>query len=53
MKGSRLTALPYVLWSIAFVVIPLVLILVFAMTSPAGGFTLDNLSKIEIGRAHV
>ena len=23
MKGSRLTALPYVLWSIAFVVIPL------------------------------
>lgn len=46
MKGSRLTALPYVLWSIAFVVIPLVLILVFAMTSPAGGFTLDNLSKI-------
>ena len=46
MKGSRLTALPYVLWSIAFVVIPLVLILVFALTSPAGGFTLDNLSKL-------
>jgi len=46
MKSSRLTALPYILWSIAFVLVPLILIVVFAFTTKDGGFTLDNLSKI-------
>lgn len=46
MKGSRLNALPYVLWSIAFVLVPLVLIVVFAFSTKDGAFTLDNLSKI-------
>lgn len=40
------TAAPYVAWSIAFTVIPLILIVVFAFTSKDGGFTLDNINKI-------
>ncbi len=46
MKGSKLTSLPYVLWSIAFIIVPLILILVFAFTTEGGQFTLDNISKI-------
>ncbi len=39
-------ALPYVVWSIAFVVIPLLLVVYFAFTDKNGAFTFDNLSKI-------
>ncbi|MEG0570089.1 MAG: ABC transporter permease [Oscillospiraceae bacterium] len=45
MKKSH-TALPYVLWSIAFTVIPLMLIFFFAFTTKSGGFTLANIEKI-------
>lgn len=40
------TALPYILWCIAFTVIPLILVLFFALTDSTGSFTLENLSKI-------
>lgn len=41
--GSRRTwAWPYVLFLILFVVLPLILILVYAFTDPAGHFTLRN-----------
>ena len=46
MKGNKLTSLPYILWSIAFVIVPLILVIVFAFTTKDGGFTLDNLNKI-------
>lgn len=45
MKGSRLTALPYVVWSLAFVVLPLALVVIFAFTTE-DGFSLVNLSKV-------
>lgn len=46
MHGKKYTALPYILWSIAFVIIPLALVVVFAFTTKDGGFTFDNISKI-------
>lgn len=46
MKHGKLAALPYLIWSIAFIIIPLVLVVVFAFTTKDGGFTLDNISKI-------
>lgn len=46
MLKNRISALPYVIWSIAFVVIPLILVIVFAFTTKDGGFTLDNITKI-------
>lgn len=44
-NNKRKAALPYVIWSIAFTVVPLVLIVIFAFTSKDGGFTLDNINK--------
>ncbi len=46
MLNKKSSALPYIIWSAAFVVIPLVLIVVFAFTTKDGGFTLDNINKI-------
>ena len=41
-----MTTVPYVIWMALFVVIPLVLIVVYAFTSKAGGFTLQNFSAM-------
>ena len=45
-KMAALTTVPYVIWMALFVVIPLVLIVVYAFTSKAGGFTLQNFSAM-------
>ena len=45
MHGKKINALPYVLWSVAFVLIPLVLVVVFAFTTKDGGFTFDNITR--------
>ena len=41
-----LAAYPYVLWMALFVVIPIVIIVVYAFTSADGSFTLDNFSSM-------
>lgn len=46
MKGNKWLSLPYVVWSIAFVVIPLALVVVLAFTDKTGSFTLENIQKI-------
>ncbi len=45
-KLASLPAIPYVFWMALFVVVPLVLIVVYAFTSESGGFTLENFSSI-------
>ncbi|WP_409968168.1 ABC transporter permease [Bengtsoniella intestinalis] len=47
MKNNRL-AYPYVGWIALFVILPLVLIVVYAFTARSGGFTLENFSNMEI-----
>ncbi|WP_325199242.1 ABC transporter permease [Oscillibacter sp.] len=44
-KLSRF-AVPYVVWMALFVVAPIVLVVVYAFSSDAGGFTLDNFSRM-------
>ncbi len=39
-------AIPYVGWMALFIVIPLVLIVVYAFSNASGGFTLDNFSNM-------
>ena len=47
MKNKRsLFALPYVVWMAFFVVVPILLVLFYAFTSAAGGFTLDNFRNM-------
>jgi ABC-type spermidine/putrescine transport system, permease component I len=48
MKNKRavLPAVPYVGWMAVFVVIPLILIVVYAFTNEGGTFTLDNFAHM-------
>lgn len=49
MKSHKLAtvpAVPYVIWMAVFVVVPLLLIVFYAFTSEAGGFTLANFSEM-------
>jgi spermidine/putrescine transport system permease protein len=45
MKNSKL-AIPYVVWMALFVIVPLILVVVYAFTSKSGGFTLANFSAM-------
>ena len=45
-KKMQVLSIPYVLWIIGFTLIPLLFVFAKAATSPAGGFTFDNLLAI-------
>jgi len=42
----KISAYPYVLWMALFVVVPIILIVIYAFTSASGGFTLANFSHM-------
>lgn len=44
--GSRILAAPHILWSAIFIIVPLIIMVYFALTTPDGGFTLENLATI-------
>ncbi len=43
---KALLAGPYLIWSGAFIIIPLIMIVYYGLTDKDGGFTLENLAKI-------
>ncbi len=43
--GRCAPAVPYMLWSILFIVVPLGLIVYFALTDSQGAFTIDNIAQ--------
>jgi len=43
---NRWLAVPYVVWMAVFVVVPLILVVLYAFTSRDGGFTLSNFSTM-------
>ncbi len=45
-RRAKLAAVPYVGWMAIFVVIPLILVVVYAFTQADGSFTLDNFSTM-------
>ena len=46
MNRKRISTVPYVIWMALFVVIPLLLIVVYAFTTKDGGFSLENFSEM-------
>ncbi len=44
--GSRLIAAPYIVWSAIFIIVPLLIMVYFALTDANGVFTLENLAGI-------
>ena len=45
MKNKRLLAGPYLFWAVSFVVIPLLMIFYYGMTTETGSFTWDNIAR--------
>ena len=45
-KRTKWAAAPYLVWMSVFIVIPLFIVVYYALTNPEGSFTLDNLSQI-------
>ena len=48
MKNKRLTLfnIPYAIWMALFVVIPIIMVVVYAFTTAEGGFTFENFSNM-------
>ena len=46
-KNNRLLSGPYLIWTAAFIVIPLLLIIYFGLTDKNGAFTLSNIAQIS------
>lgn len=46
MKNKKWLATPYLLWTAAFIIIPLLMIVYYGLTDSEGHFTLSNLAKI-------
>ncbi len=44
--GSRVIASPYIVWSAIFIVVPLVIMVYFALTDANGVFTLANIASL-------
>ena len=48
MKHKRsLFVVPYVGWMALFVLAPIVMVVIYAFSSAAGGFTLENFSRMK------
>lgn len=45
-KASRWAAAPYLVWMVIFIVVPLFIVIGYALTDAQGAFTLDNLATI-------
>ena len=43
---NKFASTPYLLWAALFVIIPMVLVVYFALTSQSGQFTLDNITAV-------
>lgn len=47
MKNNRrLLSGPYLFWAVSFIVIPLLLIVYYGLTTPEGNFTFENIARI-------
>lgn len=45
--SKRLLDKPYLIWSVLFIIAPLVMVLYYALTDKTGAFTFDNFSQIS------
>ncbi len=46
MSSKKWLSFPYLLWMAAFIIIPLLIIVYYGITSKEGGFTLENITLI-------
>lgn len=46
MTKAKYASIPYILWSVVFVLVPLGLVVVFALTTADGDFTIHNITRV-------
>ena len=46
MMKSKAAALPYVVWMVIFIVVPMALVVFFSFTDRSGHFTLENIANV-------
>lgn len=46
-KSGKGVALPHILWSVLFIILPLIFVVYFAFTDGEGAFTLDNIYTLS------
>ena len=46
MMKSKTAALPYVVWMVIFIVVPMALVVFFSFTDRSGHFTLENIANV-------
>ncbi|MGL5514216.1 MAG: ABC transporter permease, partial [Sporomusa sp.] len=46
MKSKKLLSGPYLIWSAAFIIIPLLIVVYYGFTTKEGGFTFTNIAQI-------
>ncbi len=46
MMKTRATAIPYLLWMVIFILVPLLLVAYYGVTTPDGAFTIDYISQV-------
>ena len=44
--GKKIISAPYILWSAIFIIVPLIIMLYFALTDQNGVFTLENIAQL-------
>lgn len=44
--GNKLVACPYIVWSVIFIIVPLIIMVYFALTDANGTFTLANIMSL-------
>ena len=45
-RGSKISAIPYIIWILIFTIVPFVLVIYYAFSDNATGrFTLDNIAN--------
>ena len=46
MNKKKWLATPYIIWMAAFIIIPLILVVYYGLTTNSGSFTLENVTNI-------
>ena len=44
---SSIAAAPHIFWAVLFIVLPLLIVIVYAFTDPEGAFTLENVNSLK------
>ena len=45
--GSKLISAPYIVWSVLFIIAPLIFVVYYSFTDANGSFTLENMAELS------